>query len=169
MNSYSISTSLQLLGRWYSRPYCNFLVLQASILDVWLFRNCKKLGHKWRGAGLEISGRDWSADKVSALKSWGSLRIQTFRQYSRFGCFAITCTSFSSIYIQEFSREALICRQLCHPNVLPFFGVYNFDDRLCLVSPWMEDGHIMKFLAAKQPTNTKCLSLVRAFQLQHPG
>ncbi|KAJ7883518.1 kinase-like domain-containing protein [Mycena olivaceomarginata] len=62
--------------------------------------------------------------------------------------------------LKEFSREALICRQLCHPNVLPFFGVYYFDNRLCLVSPWMEDGHIMKFLAAKKPTTTKRLSLI---------
>ncbi|KAJ7797928.1 kinase-like domain-containing protein [Mycena olivaceomarginata] len=62
--------------------------------------------------------------------------------------------------LKEFGREALICRQLCHPNVLPFFGVYYFDNRLCLVSPWMEDGHIMKFLAVKKPTTTKCLSLI---------
>ncbi|KAJ7878770.1 kinase-like domain-containing protein, partial [Mycena olivaceomarginata] len=62
--------------------------------------------------------------------------------------------------LKEFGREALICRQLCHPNVLPFFGVYYFDNRLCLVSPWMEDGHIMKFLAAKKPTTTKRLSLI---------
>jgi hypothetical protein len=47
--------------------------------------------------------------------------------------------------------------------VLPFFGVYYFDDRLCLVSPWMEDGHIMKFLAAKNPMTTKRLSLVSAY------
>ncbi|KAJ7810943.1 kinase-like domain-containing protein [Mycena olivaceomarginata] len=64
------------------------------------------------------------------------------------------------VVLKEFSREALICRQLCHPNVLPFFGVYYFDNRLCLVSPWMKDGHIMKFLAAEQPTTTKCLSLI---------
>ncbi|KAJ7883485.1 kinase-like domain-containing protein [Mycena olivaceomarginata] len=62
--------------------------------------------------------------------------------------------------LKEFSREALICRQLCHPNVLPFFGVYYFDNRLCLVSPWMEEGHIMKFIVAKKPTTTKRLSLV---------
>jgi hypothetical protein len=152
-----------LRSRQYLRLYCDFLVLQASILDAYLFWDCKRLANNWRGEGLEISGKGWFADKVSALKSWGSSTIQPLRQYSRFGYFVISCPSFRSLYIQEFGREALICRQLCHPNVLPFFGVYYFDNRLCLVSPWMEDGHIMKFLAAKKPTTTKRLSLVSAY------
>ncbi|KAJ7819723.1 kinase-like domain-containing protein, partial [Mycena olivaceomarginata] len=62
--------------------------------------------------------------------------------------------------LKEFGREAIIWRQLWHPNVLPFFGVYYLDNRLCLVSPWMENGHIMKFLAAKNPTNAERLSLI---------
>ncbi|KAJ7926315.1 kinase-like domain-containing protein, partial [Mycena leptocephala] len=62
--------------------------------------------------------------------------------------------------LKEFSREALIWRQLCHPNVLPFFGLYYLGTRLCLVSPWMENGHIMKFLTNKNPTNTDRLSLI---------
>ncbi|KAJ7779273.1 kinase-like domain-containing protein [Mycena metata] len=48
--------------------------------------------------------------------------------------------------LKDFTREALVWRQLCHPNLLPFFGVYYFDTRLCLVSPWMENGNIMQFL-----------------------
>ncbi|KAJ7873737.1 hypothetical protein B0H13DRAFT_1466614, partial [Mycena leptocephala] len=48
--------------------------------------------------------------------------------------------------LNKFSREALIWRQLAHPNVLPFFGVYYLQTRLCLVPPWMENGNIMKFL-----------------------
>ncbi|KAJ7794222.1 kinase-like domain-containing protein, partial [Mycena leptocephala] len=61
---------------------------------------------------------------------------------------------------KEFGREALIWRQMCHPNVLPFFGLYYLGKRLCLVSPWMENGHIMKFLTNKNPTNTVRLSLI---------
>ncbi|KAJ7847697.1 kinase-like domain-containing protein [Mycena olivaceomarginata] len=49
--------------------------------------------------------------------------------------------------LKEFSREALIWRQLCHPNV-------------CLVSPWMENGHIVKFLKNKNPSNKARLSLI---------
>ncbi|KAJ7043120.1 kinase-like domain-containing protein, partial [Mycena alexandri] len=61
--------------------------------------------------------------------------------------------------LKEFSREALIWRQLCHPNLLPFFGVYYLDSRLCLVSPWMENGNIVDFLR-NEPPNTNRLSLI---------
>ncbi|KAJ7878757.1 kinase-like domain-containing protein [Mycena olivaceomarginata] len=62
--------------------------------------------------------------------------------------------------LKEFAREAVIWRQLCHPNVLPFFGIYYLDNRLCLVSPWMEYGNVLKFLAVKKPTNPERLSLI---------
>ncbi|KAJ7139289.1 kinase-like domain-containing protein [Mycena epipterygia] len=48
--------------------------------------------------------------------------------------------------LKEFGREAVLWRQLSHPNLLPFFGVYYFDTRLCLISPWMEHGHLLDFL-----------------------
>ncbi|KAJ7828964.1 hypothetical protein B0H13DRAFT_2213778, partial [Mycena leptocephala] len=60
--------------------------------------------------------------------------------------------------LKEFSQEALIWRQLYHPNLLPFFGLYYADNRLCLVSPWMENGNVMEFLR-KEPPNTNRLSL----------
>lgn len=65
-------------------------------------------------------------------------------------------------YIQEFGREAVIWRQLCNPNVLPFFGIYYLEKRLCLVSPWMENGNIMEFLAKDSP-NTERLPLVSTY------
>ncbi|KAJ7231484.1 kinase-like domain-containing protein [Mycena rebaudengoi] len=51
--------------------------------------------------------------------------------------------------LKEFGREALIWRQLSHPNLLPFFGLYYFQQRLCLVSPWMENGHMRAFMKKK--------------------
>lgn len=60
---------------------------------------------------------------------------------------------------QEFGREALIWRQLSHPNLLPFYGLYYLDSRLCLVSPWMENGHLLEFLR-NAPLDTNRLSLV---------
>ncbi|KAJ7113408.1 kinase-like domain-containing protein, partial [Mycena epipterygia] len=48
--------------------------------------------------------------------------------------------------LKEFGREAVVWRQLSHPNLLPFCGVYYLDKRLCLISPWMENGNIQKFL-----------------------
>ncbi|KAJ7036674.1 kinase-like domain-containing protein [Mycena alexandri] len=58
--------------------------------------------------------------------------------------------------LKGFGREALIWRQLSHPNLLPFYGLYMFRKRLCLVSPWMEKGHIRGFLK-KETYCTDCL------------
>ena len=46
-------------------------------------------------------------------------------------------------------QEAIVWRQLDHPNLLPFLGIYYMDDkmrRLCLVSPWMEQGNLVDFM-----------------------
>ncbi|KAJ7088699.1 hypothetical protein C8R44DRAFT_443990 [Mycena epipterygia] len=61
--------------------------------------------------------------------------------------------------LKEFGREALIWRQICHPNLLPFCGLYYLDDRLCLVSPWMENGNILQFLS-RELHNVNRLSLI---------
>ncbi|KAJ6482414.1 kinase-like domain-containing protein [Mycena sanguinolenta] len=62
--------------------------------------------------------------------------------------------------LKEFGLEATIWRQLSHPNVLPFFGLYYAKNRLCLISPWMEDGHIIDFLRNHEPTDTERLALI---------
>ncbi|KAJ6456478.1 kinase-like domain-containing protein [Mycena sanguinolenta] len=63
----------------------------------------------------------------------------------------------------HFSREALIWRQLSHPNLLPFFGAYYLEFgtkcQLCLVSPWMENGNISRYLKGN-PKEVNRLSLV---------
>ncbi|KAF7346610.1 Protein kinase domain-containing protein [Mycena sanguinolenta] len=48
--------------------------------------------------------------------------------------------------VKRFGQEAVIWRQLSHPNVVPFFGLYYLDRKLCLVSPWMENGDMQTFL-----------------------
>ncbi|KAF7367959.1 Protein kinase domain-containing protein [Mycena sanguinolenta] len=53
--------------------------------------------------------------------------------------------------VQNFGQEAVIWRQLSHPHLLPFFGLYYVEKRPCLVSPWMENGDIRTFLR-----NTPC-------------
>ncbi|KAF7375734.1 Protein kinase domain-containing protein [Mycena sanguinolenta] len=58
--------------------------------------------------------------------------------------------------LKGFGREALIWRQMSHPNLLPFYGLYYFQRRLCLVSPWMDNGHIRAFLK-KETYCTDCL------------
>ncbi|KAJ6499804.1 kinase-like domain-containing protein [Mycena vulgaris] len=63
------------------------------------------------------------------------------------------------VALKEFGREALIWRQLSHPNLLPFVGLYYLDGRLCLVSPWMENGDLPQFLR-NAPVNTDRASLI---------
>ncbi|TDL21571.1 kinase-like protein [Rickenella mellea] len=53
--------------------------------------------------------------------------------------------------LKTFSHEAVIWRQLRHPNILPFYGVFRGDEnfeRLCLVSPWMDLGNAITYLTA---------------------
>ncbi|KZP14187.1 kinase-like protein, partial [Athelia psychrophila] len=53
--------------------------------------------------------------------------------------------------LKSFSREAVMWRQLSHPNVLPFYGVFANSPRLCLVSPWMQNGNLSNFLSEIAP------------------
>ncbi|KAJ7063859.1 kinase-like domain-containing protein [Mycena amicta] len=62
--------------------------------------------------------------------------------------------------LKEFGQEALIWRQLSHPNVLPFFGIYYLEKRLCLVSPWMENGNIAAYLEKSQVSVSQRLSFM---------
>ncbi|KAJ7325743.1 kinase-like domain-containing protein [Mycena albidolilacea] len=48
--------------------------------------------------------------------------------------------------VKNFAQEAVIWRQLSHPNLLPFFGLYYLGQRVCLVSPWIKNGDIHTFL-----------------------
>ncbi|KAJ7619452.1 kinase-like domain-containing protein [Roridomyces roridus] len=45
-------------------------------------------------------------------------------------------------------REALVWKDLHHPNILTFIGIDrdSFPGSLCLVSPWMEHGTVLKYL-----------------------
>ncbi|KAF9256314.1 kinase-like protein [Marasmius fiardii PR-910] len=45
-------------------------------------------------------------------------------------------------------REAIVWRQLEHPNLLPFLGIYYLenDQQLCLISPWMERGNLVQYV-----------------------
>ena len=64
--------------------------------------------------------------------------------------------------MQEFSHEIAVWRQLLHPNILPLYGVYHLGgnkSRVCLVSPWMENGNIVQYL--KQAPDTYRYPLVR--------
>ncbi|KAJ3555728.1 hypothetical protein NP233_g12141 [Leucocoprinus birnbaumii] len=65
--------------------------------------------------------------------------------------------------LKAFSCEAVLWGQLQHANVLPFYGVYHLEhstyNRICLVSPWMENGNVDEYLARE--TNADRMSLIR--------
>ncbi|KAJ7673390.1 kinase-like domain-containing protein [Mycena rosella] len=61
--------------------------------------------------------------------------------------------------LKQFGSEALIWGQLSYPNLLPFYGLYYLEGRLCLVSPWMENGHVREFLM-NAPSDTDRISLM---------
>jgi serine/threonine protein kinase len=64
-----------------------------------------------------------------------------------------------SFSLQAFANEAVIWRSFSHPNVLPFYGVYRWKDRLSLVSPWMENGNVIEYL--KKVPDADRVALVR--------
>lgn len=52
-------------------------------------------------------------------------------------------------WLQLFALEAVIWKQLSHPNILPFLGIHIWlseSPRVCLVSPWLVNGNVMDFL-----------------------
>ncbi|KAK1217164.1 hypothetical protein PQX77_020172 [Marasmius sp. AFHP31] len=51
--------------------------------------------------------------------------------------------------IKEYMKEAIVWKQLEHPNLLPFIGMYYLDEghhQLCLISPWMDRGDLTRYL-----------------------
>ncbi|KAJ7257312.1 kinase-like domain-containing protein, partial [Mycena rebaudengoi] len=73
--------------------------------------------------------------------------------------------------LKAFRKEALIWRQHAHTNLLPFFGIYSLTDprpRLCLGSPWMENGDISNYLQGNPSgINRRTLVLDVAIGLAH--
>uniref|UniRef100_A0A0W0EWH8 Protein kinase domain-containing protein n=1 Tax=Moniliophthora roreri TaxID=221103 RepID=A0A0W0EWH8_MONRR len=49
---------------------------------------------------------------------------------------------------KAFCEEAIVWKQLDHPNIVPLLGVNTklFSPALCLVSPWMSNGDIVSYL-----------------------
>ncbi|KAE9384467.1 hypothetical protein BT96DRAFT_842157 [Gymnopus androsaceus JB14] len=49
---------------------------------------------------------------------------------------------------KQFCNEAILWRQLKHPNILPLLGVNAelFNPSFCLISPWMANKDIISYL-----------------------
>ncbi|KAJ6534359.1 kinase-like domain-containing protein, partial [Mycena capillaripes] len=92
-------------------------------------RGLKKIGHQLAGGGF---GDIWKGVVKGQTVAIKSMRI--FLE-----------DDIKSV-LKAFGREALIWHQLSHPNLLPFFGLYTLDGRLCLASPWMNNGSLQQFI-----------------------
>ncbi|KAF9064954.1 kinase-like domain-containing protein [Rhodocollybia butyracea] len=56
---------------------------------------------------------------------------------------------------RHFCSEAVLWKQLKHPNILPLFGVNLelFEPSFCLISPWMENGNVITYLKQNHSHN----------------
>lgn len=58
------------------------------------------------------------------------------------------------ITVKQFAREVLVWRSLSHPNVLSFLGVPTIPRfLLCMVSPWMPHGDVVKYVKSHPEAN----------------
>jgi serine/threonine protein kinase len=114
-----------------------------------------------------------SADVYKGICLGEDIALKVFKYPLPFGVDSLYSWERSSDdRFKNLLREFMIWRQLSHPNILPFYGIYFLKDtletRFCLVSPWMEHGNVVEFLAcqnhmAPYTDATDCVSLVRRF------
>ncbi|TFK27177.1 kinase-like protein [Coprinopsis marcescibilis] len=92
-----------------------------------------------------------------AAGSFGDVYRGTFQgQYVAVKVRKLYATSEVSNAIKSVSKEAIIWSQLSHRNLLPFYGVYHMDDaynRICMVSPWMDNGNVSDYLKSHSSSN----------------
>lgn len=65
-------------------------------------------------------------------------------------CLKVVRVYQTSVYqhiVKIIAREAILWRQLSHPSLLPFYGLYRLGPQLSFVSPWAENGRVVDFLA----------------------
>ncbi|KAF8150317.1 kinase-like domain-containing protein [Mycena galopus ATCC 62051] len=71
----------------------------------------------------------------------------------------------------KFCREALIWKDLHHPNILPFLGIDrdSFPSSLCMVSPLMDHGTVMNYLETHGHANVDKLlyEIVQGLEYLH--
>ncbi|KAJ7745514.1 kinase-like domain-containing protein [Mycena olivaceomarginata] len=86
--------------------------------------------------GPQVAGGGFG-DIFKGLVGGQSVAVKSMRQFT---------DDDVRVSLKKLGREAVIWRQLSHSNLLPFFGLYVFDNRPSLISPWMENGDLKKFL-----------------------
>ncbi|KAG6849708.1 hypothetical protein H0H93_006091 [Arthromyces matolae] len=70
-------------------------------------------------------------------------------------------------FLRSVSNEVIIWGQLSHPNILPFYGVYHFQNRISFVAPWMEAGDVTQYLKKNPNVDRVLLAVDVARGLQY--
>ncbi|KAJ7868356.1 hypothetical protein B0H14DRAFT_3132679 [Mycena olivaceomarginata] len=67
------------------------------------------------------------------------------------------------LILRKFAKEALVWHYLRHPNIVPFIGVdaTTFPTpMMAMVSSWMSQGSILKYMGEKSPTSRYAITLL---------
>ncbi|KAF8749806.1 Protein tyrosine kinase [Rhizoctonia solani] len=60
-------------------------------------------------------------------------------------------------HLKQAARELYVWSKCEHPNVLPLIGMALFGEKFAMVSPWMENGTLTRFISQHpELTDTKC-------------
>ena len=71
--------------------------------------------------------------------------------------------------LKSLCREVLLWRQLRHPHLLEYLGLYKQSQLPAIVSPWMENGTVLPFLKMKPFANRVILVSARLMSRIHGG
>ncbi|KAG6912003.1 hypothetical protein DXG01_000251 [Tephrocybe rancida] len=134
-------------------------IVRPSILRV-LLELSKRSG--LYPTALILRGVEPQGQKAVAAGSYGDIWQGTLAG----GIVAIKVMRIDSSYINRgikiFCKEAIVWRQLHHPNVLPFQGVCQWPGpsfRVCLVSPWMANRNVLQYLQRNPDDDRRSLIL----------
>ncbi|KAG9041885.1 hypothetical protein FS837_011622, partial [Tulasnella sp. UAMH 9824] len=65
----------------------------------------------------------------------------------------IDSTGYDDVAIRRFEREAATWRNLRHPHILKFLGTFRRDGHIYFVSPFINNGTLVEYIAARPATN----------------
>jgi serine/threonine protein kinase len=134
--------------------YPESLVMRDIVLDTRAPIAAGQFGDVWKE---EVQGHFIAVKAVRVYVKSDVDKVVKVRLIL-FGLLSLSLLKFSCN--QAFSREAVTWAQLSHPNILPFYGIYQLNEncsRPCFISPWMENGTITQFLERRPDANRVAL------------
>ncbi|KDQ58177.1 hypothetical protein JAAARDRAFT_95974, partial [Jaapia argillacea MUCL 33604] len=119
-------------------------------LLIRLSQNCQALPASLFVSGITVCGKDPVAGGGFAdiFQAWYDRRLVAIKRFRVFQSSPREQLELRKVL------EALIWKQLHHDHILPFLGIdtQNYSSQFfCMVSPWMQNGNILKYLASNPP------------------